>query len=81
MLVTARSIAMAVNVRKVAFTKNPMEINYPQWIAFAAHSFKQAKWVLATKPERRRTYVMDSLQMEIAKIGASESDEALLLGA
>lgn len=80
MLFTAHSIATAINAGKVAFTKNPMEINYPQWIAFAVYSFKQAKWVLATEPKRQHAYVMDSLEAEIATIGASESSEALLLG-
>ena len=33
--------ATAVNAGKVYFTKNPMAINYPQWMAFAKYSYKQ----------------------------------------
>lgn len=80
MLFTAHSIATAVNAGKVAFTKNPMEINYPQWIAFAVYSFKQAKWVLVTRPEKQHGYVMDSLEAEMAKLGAPKASEALVLG-
>lgn len=80
MLFTAHSLATAVNAGTVAFTKSPMEINYPQWIAFALYSFKQTKWVLVTKPERQHAHVMDSLEAELCKIGASNPSEVLLLG-
>ncbi len=80
MLFAAHSIATAVNAGKVAFIKNPMEINYPQWLAFAVYSFKQAIWVLWTKPEKQHAYVMDSLEAEIANIGMPEIREVLLLG-
>lgn len=80
MLFTAHSIATAVNAGKVAFTKNPMEINYPQWVAFAVYSFKQAKWMLMNRPEKQHGYVMDSLEAEMAKLGAPNASEALVLG-
>lgn len=80
MLFTAHSLATAVNAGRVAFSKNPMEINYPQWIAFALHSFKQAKWVLVTKSEKQHAFVMDSLESDIARIGTLDGGEVLLLG-
>ena len=43
--------ATAVNAGKVYFTKNPMAINYPQWIVFAKYLYSQLKWVLIEKPE------------------------------
>lgn len=43
--------AVSINLGKVWFTKNPMAINYPQWIAFAIYSYKQLKWTLADKPD------------------------------
>ena len=46
MLFIGHSAATAVNAGKVYFTKNPMAINYPQWVAFAKYSYKQLKWVL-----------------------------------
>ena len=44
MLFIAHSGATAINAGKVYFTKNPMAINYPQWVAFAKYSYKQLKW-------------------------------------
>lgn len=51
MLFIGHSAATAVSAGKVYFTKNPMAINYPQWVAFAKYSYKQLKWVLLEKPE------------------------------
>ena len=61
MLFIAQSGATAINAGKIYFTKNPMAINYPQWIAFAKHSYKQLKWVLTEKPEAREAYVNGKL--------------------
>lgn len=57
MLFIGHSAATAVNAGKVLFTKNPMAINYPQWVAFAKYSYSQLKWALIEKPELRRQYV------------------------
>lgn len=40
MLFIGHSAATAVSAGKVYFTKNPMAINYPQWVAFAKYSYK-----------------------------------------
>lgn len=61
MLFIAHSGATAINVGKVYFSKNPMAINYPQWIAFAKYSYKQVKWVLLEKPEARDAYIRGQL--------------------
>lgn len=61
MLFIAHSGATAINAGKVYFSKNPMAINYPQWIAFAKYSYKQIKWVLLEKPEARDAYVRGQL--------------------
>ncbi len=61
MLFIAHTGATAINAGKVYFTKNPMAINYPQWIAFAKYSYKQLKWVLVEKPEARQKYVQRTL--------------------
>jgi hypothetical protein len=65
MLFIAHSIATAVDTGRVLFTKNPMEISYPQWVAFAKYSFGQARWVLITEPQKRHQYVMDSIDAEL----------------
>ena len=59
MLFIAHSASTAINAGKVAFTENPLNINYVQWLAFAKYSVKQLKWVLADKPNMRHKYVMD----------------------
>lgn len=59
MLFIAHSASTAINAGKVAFTDNPMNINYPQWLSFARYSVKQLKWVLSEKPDGRHKYVMD----------------------
>lgn len=65
MLFVGHSAATAINAGKVYFTKNPMAINYPQWMAFAKYSYKQLKWCLAEKPELREKYVKGKLSEEL----------------
>lgn len=61
MLFIAHSGAAAVNSGKIYFTKNPMAINYPQWIAFAKYSYKQLKWGIVEKPIAREMYIDSKL--------------------
>ena len=68
MLFIAHSIATAVDAGRVLFTKNPMEISYPQWVMFATYSFKQAKWVLISKPQAQHQYVMQSIDDELQAV-------------
>lgn len=65
MLFIGHSAATAVNAGKVYFTKNPMAINYPQWLAFAKYSYQQLKWVLLEKPNARDAYVRGILYEEL----------------
>lgn len=65
MLFIAHTGATAVNAGRVYFTKNPMAINYPQWIAFAKYSYKLLKWVLVENPEARQKYVRGILDEEL----------------
>ena len=68
MLFIGHSAATAVNAGKVYFTKNPMAINYPQWVAFARYSYKQLKWVLIEKPAAREAYVQGVLYEELEAV-------------
>lgn len=68
MLFIGHSAATAVNAGKVYFTKNPMAINYPQWIAFAKYSYKQLKWVLVEKPNARDAYIHGILNEQLAEV-------------
>lgn len=61
MLFVAHSGATAINAGKIYFTKNPMSINYPQWIAFAKYSYKQLKWAIVEKPIAREAYITGKL--------------------
>ena len=74
MLFIGHSAATAVNAGKIYFTKNPMAINYPQWIAFAKYSYKQLKWVLLEKPELRDAYAREIIAEELNEVYA-EIDE------
>lgn len=65
MLFIGHSAAVAVNAGKVAFTKNPMAINYPQWIAFAKYSYTQLKWGLLEKPALQEKYVTGQINEEL----------------
>lgn len=62
MLFIAHSGATAINAGKVYFTKDPLAINYTQWIAFAKYSYKQLKWAIVEKPFAREAYVSDKLE-------------------
>lgn len=64
MLFIAHSISTAINAGKVAFTENPLNINYPQWLSFARYSVTQLKWVLSEKPKLRDKYIMGIIDDE-----------------
>ncbi len=68
MLFIGQAGATAINAGKVYFTKNPMAINYPQWIAFAKYSYSQLKWALIQKPELRDKYVKGRLFEELTSV-------------
>ncbi|MDF9823765.1 hypothetical protein M2475_000112 [Breznakia sp. PF5-3] len=70
MLFIGHSAATAVNAGKVYFTKNPMAINYPQWITFAKYLYKQLKWVLLEKQELKDAYVRGIIAEELNEIYA-----------
>lgn len=68
MLFIANSAATGINLGKVLFTKNPLAINYPQWLAFAKYSYGQLKWSLINKPEAREAYVEKRLNDEMTDL-------------
>ncbi|MFQ9333504.1 MAG: hypothetical protein ACLR2Q_06455, partial [Finegoldia magna] len=74
MLFIGHSTATAVNAGKVCFTKNPMDINYSQWTAFAKYSYKQLKGVLLEKPELRDAYVRGLIVEELNEVYAEIDD-------
>ena len=66
----SRSIEVAANAEKIYFLKNPMAVNYTQWIAFAHYLYAQLKWVLRDKPEMRSAYINSALDEELADLVA-----------
>ncbi|MCP1110552.1 hypothetical protein [Ohessyouella blattaphilus] len=68
MLFVGHSAATTINVGKVYFTKNPMAINYPQWMAFAKYSYSQLKWVVMEKPELRDAYVSGKINEKLQEV-------------
>lgn len=68
MLFVAHAGATAANAGKIAFTQNPVAINYPEWIAFAKYSYIQLKWCLIEKPEKCDAYVRGRIQEELNEV-------------
>ncbi|MCF0261190.1 MAG: hypothetical protein HUJ54_15120, partial [Erysipelotrichaceae bacterium] len=65
MLFIGHSASVAVNTGKICFTKNPMAINYTQWILFAKYSYQQLKWAIIDKPRLRDAYVRGVIYEEL----------------
>lgn len=61
MLFISHSISSSVNAGKIFFTKNPLAINYPEWLTFAKYSYKQLKWALIQKPQLTDAYLNNNL--------------------
>jgi hypothetical protein len=74
MLFIGHSAATAINAGKVYFTKNPLSINYPQWLAFSKYSYQQLKWVIMTKPSAREAYLESNLNEELQDVFSSTND-------
>lgn len=70
MLFIGHSSATAINAGKIYFTKNPMAINYPQWLAFAKYTFQQVKWIIHDKSSAREAFVQGKLNEEMQEIFA-----------
>lgn len=86
MLYIAHSTATVINAGKVAFSSNPLNINYPQWLSFARLSIKQLKWTLVRKPILRDKYVMgiikgnwDILSENIDELWEEYTDSAVIV--
>lgn len=55
-LFTAHSVSTAVNLGKIIMTKNPLAINYPQWLAFFKYSYQEVYYQLFIEPEQKRGF-------------------------
>lgn len=68
MLFIAHTSATAINAGKVYFSKNPMAINYPEWIAFGRYTYTQLKWMIIEKPNYKDKYVRNAINNELQSI-------------
>lgn len=71
MLFIAHSASTAINAGKVLFTRNPLDINYAQWLSFARYSVRQLKWVIFEKPALREKYVLGIINSEWDELTSS----------
>lgn len=67
MLFISHSVASGINVGKIYFMKNPMAINYPQWLLFARYSYSQLKWALYDQAELGDAYVRGIISDDLVK--------------
>lgn len=74
MLFIGHASATAANAGMVYFTKDPMAINYPQWLAFAKNAYQQVKWVMLQKPVARESYVRGILYEELNEVFKSADE-------
>ena len=68
MLYISHAIACSVNAGKIYFNKNPLAINYPEWLTFAKYSYKQLKWAIIQKPHFGELYVKGKLNDNMQEI-------------
>ncbi len=68
MLFIGHASATAANTGKIYFKKDPMAINYPQWIAFAKYSYQQVRWVICQYPVAKEAYVQEVLYEEMNEV-------------
>lgn len=68
MLFIAHSIVTGVNAGKIYFTKNPVAINYSEWITYTKYTYSQLKWILSEKPELREKYVRGKINEELDEV-------------
>ncbi|WP_217467924.1 hypothetical protein [Streptococcus suis] len=67
-LFTAHSVSTAVNLGKIIITKNPLAINYPQWLAFFNYSFQEVHYRLFLEPEQKRKFFEENDDLQYDQI-------------
>ena len=68
MLFIAHSGATSINCGKIIFARNPLAINYPQWLAFGKYSYMQLRWVIIEKPLAQYYFLEDKIEDELKEI-------------
>lgn len=65
MLFIGHTGVTAANAVKVVFSKNPLAINYPEWIAFLRYLIPQLKWCLFSKRNTMDKYIKEMIEKEL----------------
>lgn len=60
-LLLSHSVATAVNVGKVAVTRNPLSINWAQWLAFFRYLVPQIQWLAIAREEPRTGFIQEKI--------------------
>lgn len=76
MLFLAHSVAAGIDAGRIYFSKNPMELSYPEMATFAVYAMGQLKWSLVKKPNLRHKHIMQALDLELQEL-AKSSEERL----
>lgn len=74
MLFLAHSVAAGIDAGRVYFSKNPMELSYPEMAVFAGYAIGQLKWALVKKPALRHEHVTGVLDAELAELTKSSEN-------
>lgn len=68
MLFISHSICVGINSGRIAFTKNPMAINYPEWLVFTKYFIEQLMWISINKADKRIEYIDNKLIKELDEL-------------
>lgn len=74
MLFITHLLNVGINTGKVAFTKNPLSINYPEWLFFIKYSYKQLIWAIYKKPSLRFDYIDNKILDELDSLLEDKSE-------
>lgn len=74
MLFTAHLIATGVNAGRFALSKNPMGINYAEWLAFGKSALQQLRWTLLEKESQRSAHLQQSVNARWVELDAFVND-------
>jgi len=59
---------VAINVGKVAITKDILNANYAMWLAFTWHTFHSLYWLVWAKDTELQKYIDDELAKELSEL-------------
>jgi hypothetical protein len=67
-LFLAHTVATSCNAGKVMITRNPLSLNWAQWLAFFRYLLPQIHWLLIGKEKERQQYIVKELNKNLIQI-------------